>query len=195
MGAPYEIIGAPYTVYLGPVGEAFPALDDAVAGNWFKLGTSGDLNYGDDGVTVSHPQSIELFRPAGSPLPRKAFRKEEDLKIAFALADLSPEQYAKVMDDAAITTVAAAAGVPGEKYFELARGLNVTTFALLARGISSVDDALAAQYQVEACFQSGEPEPVHNKGEAAMLEVEFTGLDVAGTGDIGELHIQTAAAA
>ncbi|MBS3927094.1 MAG: hypothetical protein KGZ65_00115 [Sphingomonadales bacterium] len=194
MAAPYEIVAAPLTVYLAAVGTAFPDVDESPGGSWTKLGTSGDKNYSDDGVTVSLPQSIETFTPAGDTVPRKAFRTEEGLEISFTLVDLTPEQVAKVLDDAAITTVAASSGVPGTKKIPLRRGLQVANFALLARGISSVNDSLACQFEVDSCYQSGEPEPVFNKGEPAGLELTFTALDVAGDGNPYRLTQQTAAA-
>lgn len=195
MAAPYEIVGAPLTVYLAPTGTAFPAIDAAPLAAWFKLGTSGNKNYSEDGVTVSHEQSINVFRGAGATGPRKAFRTEEDLIINFSLADVSPEQYAKVINDAAITNTAAGAGVAGNKRFNIWQGLTVKTFALLARGLSSVDDALNAQYEVASCFQNGAPAPVYNKGEPALLECSFQALDASGDGTgFGVLRIGTAAA-
>lgn len=193
MAAPYEIVGAPLTLWLAPVGTAFPLIDAAPAGTWTKVGTSGDKNYTEDGVTVTHDQAINLFRGAGSTAPRKAFRTEEDFLIGVTLADLSPTQYAQALNNAAVTTQAAGAGVAGYKSFALLQGLTVSTFALLARGLSSVNDALNAQYENPAVFQSGSPAPVYNKGEAAGLELEFQALDAAGTG-IGTLRIGTAAA-
>lgn len=194
MATPYEIVAAPLTIYLAAVGTSFPDVDEAPGGSWTKLGTSGDKNYGDDGVAVSLPQSIETFTPAGSTLPRKAFRTEEGLEFTFTLVDLTPEQVAKVIDDAAITTTAASSGVPGTKKINLYKGLQVETFALLARGISSVDDSLACQFEVDSCYQSGEPEPTFNKGEPAGLELTFTALDAAGDGAPYKLTQQTAAA-
>lgn len=194
MAAPYEIVAAPLTVYVAAVGTAFPDVDEAPGGSWTKLGTSGDKNYNDDGVTVGHPQTIETFTPAGSTVPRKAFRTEEGLTFGFTLVDLSPTQYAKVLDDAAITTVSASSGTPGTKKIALYKGLQVETFALLARGLSTVDESLACQYEVDSCFQSGEPEPVHNKGVPAGLELEWTALDASGDDNPFRLTIQTAAA-
>jgi hypothetical protein len=190
MPAPHEVIAAPFTIYLAPVGTAFPTIAAAPGGSWFKLGTSGDKNYEDSGVTVSHPQSINKFRGAGSTVPRKVFRTEEDLTIGFTLVDLSPEQYAKVLSDTAITTVA---GPPGHKSFQLARGLTVVTFALLARGMSTVDNALNAQYEVDAVHESGSPAPVFTKGSPAGLACQFDAVDHDGNGTVGLLRIQTTA--
>lgn len=192
MPAPFEIIAKPLTLYLAPVGTAFPNIDAAPAAAWVKVGTSGDKNYEEDGVTVSHDQSIEGFRPAGGTGLRKVFRTEEDLAIGVTLADLSPDQYAKAINNAAVTTVAAATGVAGQKHFSLQRGLEVALFALLARGKSTVNDAFNAQYEVPIAYEGGSPAPVHSKGAAAGLELSFMAIedDVLG---FGKLRNQTAA--
>lgn len=190
---PYEIIGAPLTLWLAAVGTAFPDVDETPSGSWIKVGTSGDKNYTEDGVTVSHSQSVEVFRGAGTTGPRKAWRTEEDLTIGVSLADLSPAQYAQALNNAAVTTVAAGSGTPGTKRFDLQQGLEVEAYALLARGLSSVDEALAAQYEVPVCYQSGSPEVSYTKGSAAVLELEFTAIEDASSG-FGVLRIQTAVA-
>jgi hypothetical protein len=111
--------------------------------------------------------------------------------IAFALADLGPEQYAKVMNNAAVTTVA---GPPGHKSFALWRGLQVAQYALLARGMSTVDNTLNAQYEVATCIEDAEQAPVFTKGNPAVLNCQFRGLDAAGDGTgFGVFRVQTTA--
>jgi hypothetical protein len=193
MAAPYEIVAGPLTVYVAATGTSFPNVDTAPPVAWTKLGTSGTKNYDEDGVTVTHGQDINKFVPAGGTGARKAFRVEEELTIGLTLVDLSPEQYAKVLYDATVTTTAAGSGTPGTKSFDLQRGLTVKSFALLARGISTVNDSLAAQYQVPLAIEQGEPSPVYEKGEPAKLELEFSALEDPTLG-FGKLVIQTAAA-
>lgn len=194
MPAPHEIIASPLTLYVAIVGEAFPKIDDAPGEDWFKLGALGAKNYTDDGVTVTTSQTVETFIPAGSTAPRKAFRTEEGLAMGFTLVDLSPEHFAKVLDEAAITTVVAGAEKAGEKSFSMLRGLGVQQYALLARGESTVDNELVAQYEWPTVYQSGDPSPVYTKGEPAGLDVEFTALEVE-DGEFGDIRIQTAEAA
>jgi hypothetical protein len=193
MSAPYEIVGAPYEIYLAAVGTAFPDVDATPSASWTLLGTSGDLNYNEDGVKVTHEQTLATFRPAGGTGNRKVWRTEEDLKISLALADLSPTQYAKILNDATVTTTPSGAGVAGTKEFDLQQGLSVATFALIARGVSSVDDDLACQYEVPIVYQSANPEPNGKKGEAALLAIEFSTLEDATYG-FGQLVEQTEAA-
>lgn len=196
MSAPHEIVAAPLTVWLAPVGFAFPDVDETPIPTmgWEKLGTSGDKNYDEDGVTVTHGQTIEVFRPAGSTAARKAWRTEEELLIGFTLVDLSAAQYARVLNDVTVTQTAAAAGVPGTDAFPLLQGLDVTLFALLARGASPANNALTAQYEVPIVYQAESPEPVWKKGEPAGLAIQFAAL-LHDTLGFGKLRVQTAAAA
>lgn len=188
---PYEIVASPLEVWVAPVGTAFPDVDAAPGVGWFRLGSSGNKNYGDEGVTVGHEQTVEVFRGAGSTKPRKAWRTEEDVTFSFTLVDVSAAQYAKILDDAAVTTTAAAAGTPGTDRFSLDKGVEVGQYALIARGVSPEDEAFAAQYQVPRCMQSGSPAPQYGKTGPAGLECEFRTLE---SDTPTELVIQTAAA-
>src|SRR5436309_688644 len=77
---------------------AFPAVNAAPGGSWFKLGTSGTKNYDEGkGVSVSHDQTLNPWTPAGGTGARKVFRSAESLLIDFELIDLTPEQYAKIL--------------------------------------------------------------------------------------------------
>lgn len=198
MPAPHEIIAAPYTLWAAPVGTTFPRIDDTdaviiAAARWTRIGTSGAANYDEAGVTVSHDQSTNFFRGAGSTAPRKGFRTEEDLTIGLSLADLSPDQYAHAINEAAITTVAAATGIAGEKFMSLYRGPQLATLALLLRGMSTVDNTLFAQYEVANASEDGSPSPVFTKGNVAMLALNFRSINAAGDGvGFGTLRIQTA---
>ena len=170
--APFEIIAAPFEAYIAAVGTTFPDVDTA------PVGTSGDLNYTEEGVTVEQPQDLSFFTPLGSTMPVKATRTTEGLKIRFTLADLSLEQYKLALNGNAVTAAAAAVGTPGTKTIGLTRGQSVTQYALLLRGPSPYMAAGAAQYEVPVCVQSGNPQPVFRKGadQPADLALEFTAL-------------------
>lgn len=195
---PYEIIGAPLTLWLAPVGTAFPLIDAAPAAGWTKIGTNGDANYSDAGVTVTHSQTINKVRPAGAVGAIKAFRADEDLMLSLVLWDLSLEQYATVLGGIAPTTTAAGVGTAGFKTMGLSRGEDVALYALLARGVSPYGDGFTAQYEVPRCYQSASPAPVFNKGVPAGLALQFDALedlDAASAGErFGRLSAQTAAA-
>jgi len=187
-----EIVAGPITLYLAPVGTAFPALGAAPAAEWKKVGKGGAENYDESGVAVSHPQKIETFRGAGSTGPQAAWRTEEDLMIAVALADISAEQYARALNDATLDTTAAGAGTVGFHSIGLHQGQEVATFALLAVGQSAEGVGMAAQYQVPRVFQSANPKPTYVKGKPALLELEFTALVDRNSPDdpFGKLLIQ-----
>lgn len=177
MAEPYEIIAGPVTLWLAPSGTAFPLVGAVPAGPWAKVGTKGDRNYSDDGVTVQHSQKIETATPAGALGPVKAWRTEEGLIVTVTLWDMSLEQYALALAGAAPTTTAAGVGTAGSKKLGLSKGTDVLTYALLARGASAYGDLFTAQYEVPVVFQSGSPKITRKKGVPAGIELEFTALE------------------
>lgn len=195
---PYEIIAAPFTVWYAPVGSGFPNVDDTPLTPWAKVGSSGDLNYMDDGVTVAHNQTIEKFRALGDAGSRKVFRTEEDLMIRLILADITLEQYLHALNSNTVTTVAASSNA-GYKWLGLSRGFSVATVALMVRGPSPYGDSYTMQYEVPRAAQSGNPEVVYRKNTPAGLALEWTALvDPNAVSDdrrFGRLVAQHAAAA
>jgi len=177
MGEPYEIIMSPFEVYLAPVSTAFPAINATPASPWVKLGTSGLDNMDEEGVTVSHEQSITQKRTLGSTGPAKVARTEENLTISFSLVDLTLEQYAKALNGVTVSDVAAGADTAGYRSITLRQGRSVSTYALLVRGLSPYGDGYNAQYQVPVCYQSDNPAPVFSKGDAAALKFTFTAIE------------------
>lgn len=173
--APYEIIAAPFVVWYAPLGTAFPAIAIAPPSPWAKVGSSGDLNYLDEGIKVSHSQTMNLFRSLGDAGSRKAFRTEEDLMVSLTLADLTLEQYAHALNSNTVTTTAAGAAA-GYKKLGLSRGFSVATYALLLRGPSPYGDDWNMQFEIPRAAQTGNPEPVMRKGEPAALALEWTAL-------------------
>jgi len=176
MAAPEEILAFPLTVYLAEVGTAFPLIDDLPADfdvAWAVLGSEGDLNYDENGVTVSHSETTFDFTPAGSTMPSKRFRTAEDLLVKLNLVDLSAEQYAKAMNNSSVTTVAAGTGIAGQKHFSLFRGDQVASFAVLLRGVSPVDNDLNMQYEFPKAFVSVNGDVPFNKGVVSMLPIEI----------------------
>lgn len=174
---PYEIVGQPLELWLAPVGTAFPAIDDAPANTWVLVGTSGDRSQTEEGVTVTHSQTINKVRAGGSVGAIKAFRPEEDLMFRVTLMDVSLEQYKVAVNGNALTTTAAGVGTAGTKKMGLSRGKDVTVYALLARGVSPYDPTYTAQYQVPRCYVSGSPAIVYRKGQPAGIELTFEALE------------------
>jgi len=176
---PFEIIGAPLTLWLADVGTAFPAINVAPGANWTKIGTNGDRSYEAGGVTVRHSKSYDKVRTAGASGPVKAFLQEEDLMFSLTLLDLTLEQYQLALNGNTITTVAPSAGQPGTKKIGLSESVGRTKeYALLARGLSPYNETLAMQFCVPRCFQSGAPEVVFRKGgTGAGLAFQFEALE------------------
>lgn len=177
---PFEIIGQPLSLWLAPVGTAFPAVTAVPSTPWVLVGTSGDRSQNEEGVTVTHNQTLNKVRTGGSTGAVKAFRTEEDLMFRLTLLDVSLEQYRLALNNNALTTVAAGSGTIGTKTVGLSRGRNVTTYALLVRGVSPYGNGFTMQYQVPRCYQAGSPAPVFRKGQPAGIELTFEALEDMG---------------
>lgn len=173
MPQPFELISGPFEVYLAPVGEAFPAIDAAPAGNWTLIGSGGSRNYDSEGVTIEHGETIEYYRPLGTPAPVKGFRTEEDLMIRFTLNDLTLEQYRRTLNENAVTTNA---GPPANKEIDIAKGKDVAQRALLVRGDSPYGATWNLQYEVPVVVEEGTPEVVAQKGGPAGLALVYRAL-------------------
>lgn len=174
---PYEIVGAPLTLWLAPVGTAFPLVNADPAVAWVKIGTNGTRNQSEDGVTVTHGQTTTKVRPGGATGPVKAFRTEEDLMIELTLWDITLEQYQLALNSNTLSTTAAGVGTAGFKKLGLSQGMAVREYALLARGVSPYDEAMKAQYQVARCYQSDSPAVVYRKGVPAGIKLRFEALE------------------
>lgn len=182
MPAPYEILAAPFTLYLAPLGTAFPLIDADPAIDWVKVGTSGDLNYGADGVTVQHRQTTKVYRALGNGGPRKVFLDEEDLLIKLKLADVSLEHYLVALNHNTVTTVAPG-GEAGYRKLGLTRGSTLTHKALLVRGRRSAYGDSGnlglpwnAQYEVPIAVQTASQDAVWRRSDPVELDLEWTAL-------------------
>ena len=130
-----EIIVSPFKVYLGDIGAAYPDVDgDPPPAVWGLLGDGGDKSEGEDGLVITHNQTIDKHMTGGRTGAVKATRSAEDLMLSFDLVDMTLEVYAKALNNAAITDIAAGQGVAGVKSIGLHQGLEVAEFALLIRG-------------------------------------------------------------
>lgn len=173
-----EVIAAPFNAWVAAPGTEFPKLsveESEFASGWTKLGTSGDKNYSEAGVTVTHTQTQGQFVSAGGITPRKKWRTDEGMQVAFDLVDLSPKQYALIMDSATVTTVT---GANAEQSFQLKRGIKVHVYALLLRGVSTLNEEKAGQYEIATCCQMANPAPKFAlKGGPAMLATQWDVLE------------------
>lgn len=191
-----EIMFAPYDVYWAPVGEAFPIIEVAPAGNWLVLGAAVAERTNEDGVMVTMEQDFEEFRSAGHSAPQEASRVSESLIVSLTLHDLRPEMLRLVLNNNAVTSTAAGGGKAGFDEIDFERGAGKPTeMALLVRGISTQFATGNAQYQIPRCYVSSSPEIVHTKGEAAGIEIEFRTLRATATPFMGKLVSQDSAIA
>lgn len=184
--APFEIIAAPMTVYWAPTGEAFPAIEDTPAGNWVSIGTNGDRNIKEAGVTITHEETVNLFRVVGSTGPVKALRTDEALRIALEIADLSLENYRHGLNRNAVTDVAAGGGAAGYRHVDLYMNHDVTQYALLLRSsYSPYGASWNSQYEIPVAVQIGSPSPIFEKGEPAGIALEFIALEDPDAATVG----------
>ena len=177
--APFQVIGGPMTIWLAPVGEAFPDLDtDPPVANWVALGTSGDAcDYTEDGVTITFDQEIGQVRGLGKTGPIKARRTSEDLKIGVTVMDATVEMMSILLNGNTITNTPGGAGTVETDEVGLTRGLDVTQYALLARGESPYVADGILQLEIPVCYVSSSPAPALKKGEDVFgVETEFTAL-------------------
>lgn len=192
--SPFEIMAGIFEAYIAPVGEAYPAINVAPAGNWVQLGTNRSRNMGEEGVRILHNQTQTLFHVLGTTVPVKAFRTQEGLSVSFVLHDLTLEHYARVMDGATVTDVAAGAGVAGYRHFSFLRGQEVQERAVLVRGDKSpYADTFNTQFELYQCVQEGEPELVFDKGTPAGIRFTFRALYNNSNSNIGRIVAQDAA--
>lgn len=178
MAVPLEVVAAPFEIWIAPVGESFPNIEDAPVGNWVKIGTSGNRSITEDGVTVSHPQTNEEFRSLGSTGPIKAFRTEESLIITFTIADITLENYKHALNQNTVTDTPVG-GNAGFRDIDIYLGLTLDQRALLVRGLNA-SPYLAntdIQYQVPVVYENGSPEIVSQKGTPIGLALEYIAIE------------------
>ncbi len=164
-----EIVNGPMEVYWGPTGEAFPAVADAVAGNWLRIGTSGAHNYHEDGVSVLSEKNVEYFRALASGYPRKAFISEADLMVGLTLVDLSLAHLRVALNQNTVTTASPIA------HIQLDVGLDVNEIALLVRGAGKSPQFAGgnAQYELPRVVEDGSRDWSFVKGEPVGSELNF----------------------
>ncbi len=161
------------TLYVGPVGEAFPAVNANPAGNWVDMGEI------DGGVTVTHDQTIDEHQIDSESGPVKATRSGETLVITANLAEATSANLAKVLDDQTV----AASGTPNKNTTPLYRSDGVVAeHAFLFKG-NSPSGAFNAQYQLPRGYFGGTTARSFTKDTKTFTPVEFHALvdDTAGT--------------
>lgn len=195
--APFEIIAAPFETWIAVPGTAFPVINAAPAGAWARLGTAGNRNISEDGITVTHAEEIETFTPLGLTAPVKAWRVSEGLELSFMLHDMTIEQYIAVLNMGTITTTAAGAGTAGHRAANLYKGTGSPPVrAVLLRGPGPYGDGWNMQYEIRRAIIRAEAEVNFRRDEPAGLQITLTALvdTTAPAGqELGILRMQHAA--
>lgn len=174
---PFELISAPFNVWIAPTGTVFPLINVAPAAAWVRLGTSGANNISEDGITVTHEEEIEEFRMLGATGPLKAARVSEALSLSFTLHDMTLEQYQTILGMNALVTTAAGAGVAGNRAVNLYKGPGSPPVrSVLLRGAGPYGVGWNMQYELRRCYITGQSEVVFQKGEPAGVEITLTAL-------------------
>lgn len=174
-----EIVIGAAEVYLAPVGETYPVIDAAPAGNWQKLGSNGDDNLGEDGVRILHEQTVQMSRTLGSTGPIKAARPSERLTVSGVLVDFALEEVADILNDPTVADTAAGAGTAGFREITLRQGPTVSEFALLVRGenLSPYGETWNVQYEIPRVVCISSPEVIFHKGNPIGLAFEYEALE------------------
>ena len=177
---PSEIIVGPLTLYLAPAVEPEDDVSSAPSGNWVLVGTSGDENYSEAGIVITHGQTLRETFVVGATEPIKVNRQQESLAIGFSLMDLSIAQYTRALSGTAKSTDT----TPNIDYIGLSRGPNVTVYSLIARGVgmSTSGAALDMLFYIPRCYQSADPAPTFSKDIEAMLAVTYNALEYQSAG-------------
>ena len=167
--SPFEVIAGPARVWLASVGVTMPGITDndaaILALGFVELGRT------DGGVSVAHNESIELIMVDQVTGPVKAIRTEETIVVSFSFANLTLENYAKVLNNVAVATVAAQ-----ERSITLYQGVTVQQFAMLVRGDSPYEDSVL-QFELPVVSQTGSPSLTFTRDDKAVLETEWTTLE------------------
>ena len=167
--AELEIIAGPMKIYAAPAVEAMTAVGSSPAGNWVLLGTSGDLNYTEEGVTIRNEQETEMWRSLGSPYPRKSFRPSADTFVDVVVADMSLVHLRLAWNNNTVTSAS------GFDHISMDAGLAPTEHSLLIRGTGNSPLIASGnmQIEIEKCVEVGSRELVFVKGEPVAVAFSF----------------------
>lgn len=185
-----EIINGPLELYWAPVGEAFPAVNAAPAGAWTLIGSSGSVNYHEDGVSLAFDKSFEVFRGLGNTYPLKTFITETDAFARVRMVDLTLAQFRLAFNNNAVTVDA---GPPAIEHMDLDVGSDLVEMALLVRGEGKSPQFATGnvQFELNRVVNTGSHEMTFSKGEPAGVDLEFR-IMLDANDAVGRVVVQTA---
>lgn len=165
----YAVLTGVGTIYVAPVGTAFPALTATPSGSWRSLGET------QDGLEIEHDDKIEKIRTDQRTGAVKAVRTEESLSVKTKLAETTLENLADVLG-VDVTDTAPGAGTIGTREIPFYRGAAVAEYAVLVRGYSPYLDG-PAQYEVPRGFFGKIDAIKYEKGKNAPIPFTFESLE------------------
>lgn len=169
MPAPLEVIVGPAEVYVAPVGEAFPDINDVPGGNWELVGTVGSERYGEGGVTLRSTRDVTAINALGTTTPIKHVITSTGFQVEYELMDATLEQLALGygLDPATITDTPAGGGEPGDRAMGLPTSPTPFQRAVLVRvNQSPYMENGKMQFEIFAANQVGNAEGAFSKGAA-----------------------------
>jgi len=185
--SPFDIIVGSADVYVAPIGEAFPAVNAAPAGNWVSLGRT------EGGVTVTYSQDVKEIEVDQALLPVKTIRTKAGMKVEFQLAEITLERFAKALELAVVDTPPGP-GTIGTRAVTLGAASAITGYALLIRGPSPYGD-WNMQWELPKVAQTGEVKMQYVKDDKMVLPTAWTVMeDPNNPNQFGTLRAQDAAA-
>lgn len=166
----YNILTGVGSLYIAPVGTAFPDCDDTPSSSWYDLGETRG------GVKVTRSQKINTSRTDQRTGPVKAKRSEEDMSVETKLVEATLEKLAKFLG-VSVTDTAAGSGTIGTRSIPLYRGSEVDEYAVLFRG-NSPYGPWNAQYQLPRAYFDGDITEEHTKdGEGVEYGLTLKALE------------------
>lgn len=168
---PFEIIGVPFEIWEAPVGTTFPDIDADPSAPWAKVGTSGKLNYSDDGVTVEFSETVSKFRGASTAV-RKQWRTEEDVMVKAKVLDLTLEQVSRALNFNTVSDIPG--GTQNSSKVGLFKGAGIAQRAVVVRGPSPYLDGALSQFCIPVASVQSSTSVQFKKGEPAGFEITWT---------------------
>ena len=166
----YELLHGAGSLYVAPIGEAFPDVETTPAGNWVALGETKD------GVTVNYDESIEVVRVDQETGGVKAIRTEEDMMIETSLAIGTLANLSYFLNGNTVTDTAAGAGTIGTQEIANYRGGVVQEYAILFRASSPYGASYPAQYELPRGYFEGPAGLEYVKDNTVVIPCVFHAL-------------------
>lgn len=156
-------------VYWAPDGEAFPAIGDAPAGNWTKIGSQGAASYSEAGVSIQEDKTFSEIKSLKNIDPECMVLTERNLRVTLELKDMSSAQIRLAFNNNAVSDTATG------NELDLDVIVDPTVIAILVRGEDKSPDEEGEnlQFEFEHCVEVGSRDINFNKEDAAMAALEF----------------------